>query len=267
MPQKYGFLFPHPPLLIPEIGRNYLQRVANTLNGFDRALNEIKDVIFDTIVILSPHAPVGMDFIYIYADEVLSGDFANFGCPNINFKAVSDLEFLDKLLSNSGLVKFKALKREPLDHGVLVPLYFLQKMGITGKFVTGGISWKNSNFHKEVGKFIASIAKKLNKDMLFIASGDLSHCLGPGAPAGFDRRGIIFDQKISEFFKTGDLHILDTLSEDVLIHAAECGFRPIQVLIGIFDDSELDTIQYSYEGPFGVGYLVGGIKEKPKCIL
>ena len=38
--------------------------------------------------------------------------------------------------------------------------------------------------------------------------------------------------------------------------AAECGYRSILMLLGVFEGLEIETEVLSYEGPFGVGYAV-----------
>ncbi len=259
MYHKVGLLFPHPPIIIDEIGKNYLKRVENTLGGIDNALNDIKDISFDTILIVSPHAPAGIESINVYSQKVLSGDFSHFGISGFSLKAYSDEEFLNKLFSFNGKIKFEAIKDKPLDHGVLVPLYFLQKKGIKGKIVASGICWNDSEYSKEIGRVIDSIAKELGRNILFLASGDLSHCLTHSAPAGYDIRGKVFDKYISDFFSTGNKNILLEMDKDILEHAAECGFRPLLAVLGFFTGEQINTKLYSYEGPFGVGYLVGSI--------
>ncbi len=93
--------------------------------------------------------------------------------------------------------------------------------------------------------------------MLFVASGDLSHRLTRTAPAGYDPRGKDFDETVVELMRIGDFAALTALDRDLVHGAGECGLRSLVALGGFLgDEATSDPEVYSYEGPFGVGYLV-----------
>ena len=48
--------------------------------------------------------------------------------------------------------------------------------------------------------------------------------------------------------------------EDFVDDAGECGYRSILILMGILDGLNIKPRILSYEGPFGVGYLVADYK-------
>ncbi|HRR92016.1 MAG TPA: AmmeMemoRadiSam system protein A, partial [bacterium] len=95
--------------------------------------------------------------------------------------------------------------------------------------------------------------------VLFVASGDMSHRLIPGAPAGYDPMGEVFDQAMVEILKNGNLKALLEIDPDLAERAGECGLRSLIMLAGIMDGKRIRTRFLSYEGPFGVGYLVGEV--------
>ena len=95
--------------------------------------------------------------------------------------------------------------------------------------------------------------------MLFVASGDMSHRLSPSGPAGYDPRGKMFDERILELLTVGDFAGLAELDRTIVSGAGECGLRSFIALGGFLgDDCALQPEVYSYEGPYGVGYLVAG---------
>jgi aromatic ring-opening dioxygenase LigB subunit len=101
--------------------------------------------------------------------------------------------------------------------------------------------------------------------VLYVASGDLSHRLLPGAPAGYDPRGAEFDQAVVDAFFAGDWGSLLALDPALLRAAGECGYRSLAVLsgvVGVVEAAGRKTKNrvLSYEGPFGVGYLVGEVE-------
>ena len=48
----------------------------------------------------------------------------------------------------------------------------------------------------------------------------------------------------------------DTLDKKLIYDAGECGLKSILILEGIMDKIRYTPRLFSYEGPFGVGYLV-----------
>jgi aromatic ring-opening dioxygenase LigB subunit len=90
-----------------------------------------------------------------------------------------------------------------------------------------------------------------------VASGDLSHALTHDAPAPYDPRGKLFDDEIVQQLGIGDFAALGRIDPLLLEGAAECGLRSFLALGGFLgDDALVDPEILSYEGPFGVGYLV-----------
>ncbi|MBT9164274.1 MAG: 2-aminophenol 1,6-dioxygenase subunit beta [candidate division WS2 bacterium] len=259
---KKGFLFPHPPLLIKEIGGKRLQEVSKTLKGIEKALEQLEGINFDTIVIFGPHTTISRRGISVLASRKVKGDFSNFGFPEVALSGECDEEFISRLVSKENKVQFNPLYETSLDHGIMLPLYFLQKIGIKGKLVITGIAWEGADYHIDFGKIISETARELNRNLLLVASGDLSHRLTYNAPAGYNPQGKLFDSMIVNFFETGDASRIKNLDWELLERAGECGYRPLMTLIGAFSDSPFKSKLYSYEGPFGVGYLVGGIEER-----
>jgi aromatic ring-opening dioxygenase LigB subunit len=92
-----------------------------------------------------------------------------------------------------------------------------------------------------------------------VASGDLSHRLKPGAPAGFNPRGAEYDQLLVKLLRDG--RVEDILDFDLRLveEAGECGLRSFVIALGMLDGETFKTEIISYEGPFGVGYLVAAL--------
>ncbi|WP_176230498.1 hypothetical protein [Candidatus Hakubella thermalkaliphila] len=62
-----------------------------------------------------------------------------------------------------------------------------------------------------------------------------------------------------EIVRSGDLASLTTLDADLIESAGECGLRPLITLHGCLDRKNYQCEFLSYEGPFGVGYLVAQV--------
>ena len=143
------------------------------------------------------------------------------------------------------------------DWGFNVPLYFLAK-DFKGEIQQHLIGLESPQFYFEEGKKLYDLKiKNLKLKIALIASGDLSHCLRADGPYGFHPDGPKFDKALIEAIKKKDIEKILKLDE-LYPEAGECGLRSFSFLLGILETSGLkwQAKVLSYEGPFGVGYLV-----------
>jgi AmmeMemoRadiSam system protein A/AmmeMemoRadiSam system protein B len=212
----------------------------------------------ETVIIISPHAPLEREAFVAYEGPQLHGDFANFRDPTATMNAALDDELLNEITraaANEQLMVMK-IRGFDLDHGTAVPLYFLQHNGWHGKVVALGYNFLSNEDHVRFGVCIQKAIDKLGRRVAFIASGDLSHRLKPGAPAGFNSTAHLFDDEVVEALRNGEPDRIIDMDQDLRRAAGECGYRSMLVAIGAIAESGSNCEVISYEAPFGVGYLV-----------
>ena len=150
------------------------------------------------------------------------------------------------------------------DWGFQVPLLYLAE-GFKGKIETLLIGNEKPEFYFEQGrKLCADYGMQKSKDRYgLIASGDLSHCLKKEGPYGFNPEGPEFDKELIEGIKKKDIKNILKL-DDIYPGAGECGLRSICFILGILQEAKINwqAEVLSYEGPWGVGYLVANFKLK-----
>ena len=231
---------------------------AATVNAMEKLAASVGEP--ETIVI-SPHAD---DFGSAHAVKTaprLRGDFGRFRCPEASYSYDNDVQFAELLLALAG--DSRKLRVVPddgdvLDWGVLVPLSFLRPDRIVSLSVVGPYAE-----HRTLGQLVRRCAEA-GRDTLFLASGDLSHALVHGAPAPYDPRGKLFDDEVVGLLGVGDFPALTRIEPVLLDGAAECGLRSFVALGGFLgDDATVDPEILSYEGPYGVGYLVARFGPRP----
>jgi len=148
------------------------------------------------------------------------------------------------------------------DWGFNVPLFFLAK-DFKGEITTYLVGLEEPRFYFEKGKEVyKSISQRSNSQKVaLIASGDMSHCLKEEGPYGFHPDGPKFDKTLIEAIKKKDIETILKL-DDLYPEAGECGLRSFCFLLGILEASGINWQPeiLSYEGPFGVGYLVADFK-------
>lgn len=262
-------LSPHPPIIIPEIGGRRREEVRSTISSLEELAKEIKALEPDLLITISPHGPVFTDAISILDLEHIEGDFSDFACPGIKMEVETNPGFIKRLkeraveegievitLSSTELENYNLAAR--LDHGVLVPLYFLQKAGLNSPVIPitmGLLAYKKLY---DFGLVIQQILEEMDINAVIIASGDLSHRLKPGAPAGFNPRGKEFDERLIALIKKEDYEAILKLDTQLIEKAGECGLRPLIIMLGSLRGLPFKSEVKSYEGPFGVGYAVIG---------
>lgn len=262
-----GALVPHPPLLIPEIGGESLQEVEQTRLAMEKIGVRVKSWSPDTVILITPHGPVFRDAVSIAAARNLQGDFASFGVPGIRISAETDLEAVDVIVKQAGQQGIPVLSitedsaqkygiAVTLDHGAMVPLYYLAKAGVKAKIVHISVGWLEYKDLFTFGQAVQEGLQQLNRRVAVICSGDLSHRLTPDAPAGYSKHARGFDEALIKALENMDIEAVRRLDPVLIEEAGECGLRPIYILLGILQGVAVDAQRLSYEGPFGVGYAV-----------
>lgn len=260
----HSFIVPHPPLIIPEIGKGKEKEIQSTINAYHEIATEIADIKPDTIILTSPHAVYHPESIHISPGEHAFGDFTQFGFPKtkMNVKYDSDFSSALKILAESKGISVDLEKEEypGLDHGTMVPLHFINQYYTNYKLVRISISSLPFEEHYALGSCVAEITKKLNKNVVFLASGDLSHVLNDSGPYGYKNEGPLFDKKVIEIIKSGEIHKFLDFDDYFCNRAAECGLRGFIMMAGCLQQQKLSSRLLSYEGPFGVGYAIASFK-------
>ena len=260
MPILAAFIAPHPPIIIPQIGRGEekkIQSTTNALHSMGQRMGELKP---QTIIVISPHSIMYADYIHISPFLHARGDLGGFHAQEIVFEKKYDAEFvsaLSKEATKAGIPAGTQGERDAsLDHGVMVPLYFVDQYYTDYDLVRISISGLSPLEHYRFGQCIAKAAEQLDRRIVIIASGDLSHKLRKSGPYGYAAEGPQFDAQITQAMASGDFLQFMTFNEEFCEASAECGLRSFIEMSGALDSVAVSSSLLSYEGPFGVGYAV-----------
>lgn len=271
MPVIGGFLFPHPPLIIPEIGRGEEKKISQTAASCRLAARQIAQLAPETIVVISPHSVMYSDYFHISPGKEASGNFARYGAPQVSVRVTYDFQFAQMLSLLAAREKLPAgtegERDSSLDHGTMIPLTFVNEYYRDYKIVRIGLSGLPLADHETLGALIETASKLLNRRTVILASGDLSHKLTEDGPYGYAPEGPAYDEELIETLSLGALDSLREFDEGFLSAAAECGHRSLVILAGAFRNRKLDSRVLSHEGPFGVGYAAASfLPEEDACV-
>lgn len=271
------YLMPHPPIILPEVGRGEEKKISKSTDSCDKIGKEIAGLKPETIVVITPHGTMFSDAIAISDEERMSGDLRQFGAGsaamdialdrelNMRINHACQQENIPAALINASILKrFKSSFK--LDHGAMIPLWFINKYYTDYKLVHITYSTVgNMNLYK-FGMEIEKAAKALDRKIVIIASGDLSHRLKEEGPYSYSPYGERFDKEFIGHLEQGDLLSLFNMDHTMVEEAGQCGLNSVFILLGALEGNEFKGELLSYEGPFGVGYGVMRFESKEKEI-
>ncbi len=257
MPIIKTYIVPHPPIVIPEIGNGSEKNSQKTIDAYHEIAQDIAKLKPNTIIISSPHSTMYADYFHISPGSKAFGSFNQFGANQVKFNVEYDVD-LRKLITK----KAKKLeiplgtigeKDNLLDHGTMVPLYFIKQYYNDFKVIRLSPSGLPLIDQYNAGMMINSVIPT-EKKVVWVASGDLSHKLKKDGPYGLAKEGIQFDKQLVSILTEGDFSKIFKLKTDLCYKAAECGLGSFTMMLGALDGYHVKTNVLSYEGPFGVGY-------------
>lgn len=254
----------HAPIVLPEIAAENAARVRRSTEAMAQAASRALGARPDAVVIVSPHTPRHRRAFGVAQAARLHGDFGQFGFPEIRID-------LPGAQAEAGAVLAKAradgLEVAPLpdlelDHGAMVPLFFLQEAGWNGPTLLLSLPMGTDLTKcRRLGEAVAAAAREAGRNWVFVASGDMSHRLIRDAPAGFHPRAREFDSHVASSVKDGRYEAALAVDEDLRDLAAEDVIDSLAVAVGAIGNDPSTRQYLSYEGPFGVGYLVAVLHE------
>lgn len=260
MPMLGAILTPHPPVLLPEVGKGREREIIATGQAMAAAAEEVARWNPDVLIVASPHTVLYGNYFHIAPGSGAVGNMSAFGAPQVLIEATYDVPLRDEIVRRAqaaGLEAGTLGQRDPsLDHGVLIPLYFLRRAGINCPIVRLGLSGFSALDHYRLGRCAAEAADQLGRRALFVASGDLSHKLRADGPYGYAPEGPVFDEAATAAMASGDFLQFLTMDPSLCERAAECGLRSFQMMAGALDGLAVAPRLLSHEGTFGVGYAV-----------
>ena len=253
-----AFMVPHPPMIIPQVGRGSEKQIEKTIRAYEQVADEIASLKPETIIISSPHSIMYADYFHISPGHGAKGSFADFRAKDVAFSETYDqglVEWIEALAEEKGLPAGTMGERDSrLDHGTMVPLYFIRKKYTDFKLVRLGLSGLPLTDHYRLGQIIGEACERSGRKVVYIASGDLSHKLQDYGPYGFTPEGPEYDRKIMDVCSRGAFGELLDFDEAFCDKAAECGHRSFVIMAGCLDGLDVRSTVLSHEDVTGVGY-------------
>ncbi len=257
----FSVICPHPPLIIPEIGKENRELLKNTINSFEKLKNSLKESKPDSILVISPHGERLKNSFSLNLSPNFNSDFEDFGVFSVKETWQGDIALAYKIKESlETSAPLQLINSPKLDYGTAIPLLCLETKQIKSKIIPLYYSDLSNEAHFKFGQILKKELLKSKNRIAIIASGDLSHRLTQNAPGGYSPKGKKFDKKVQNLLQEEKISEFLNLKKDLIAEAGECGLRSILILLGILDKIKYKTQILSYEAPFGVGYLTVNFK-------
>ncbi len=252
------YIVPHPPLIIPGVGKGQEKAITKTIDAYQSIGAEIGGLNPETLVIITPHSIMYQDYIHISPGAGARGDLKKFADYKTSFSVKYDSDLVARIEDEAGKMQIPAgtlgERDKKLDHGTTVPLYFIDQHLSDYQIVRISVSGLTLLDHYRFGKCVKAAAEKLGRKIVVVASGDLSHKLKEEGPYSYAEEGPAFDRQVTEAMDKGDFLNFMDYKEEFIEAAGECGLRGFVIMAGTLDGFAVEAKLLSYEGPFGVGY-------------
>ena len=261
MPLLAGFMVPHPPLIVPAVGRGGEAEIEETTKAYERVAEEIAALKPKTIIITSPHSIMYADYFHISPRDSAKGSFISFGAPEVSFRETYDTDLVEAICDLAAESDFPAgtmgERDRQLDHGTMVPLWFIEKKYRDFRLVRTGLSGLPLTDHYKFGQMIAKAIEQTGRRTVIVASGDLSHKLQDYGPYGYAPEGPEYDKRIMDVMGRAAFGELLDFDETFCDKAAECGHRSFVIMAGAMDGRKVEAKVLSHQDVTGVGYGIG----------
>src|SRR6266576_5967500 len=118
----FAGIAPHPPIMVPEVGQEASAEVRASIEAMSELTRRLIASRAETVVLISPHAPLDLDSFVAYEGPELYGDFSNFRAPETQLRVSLDDELLRAIAKSAAHENFSVvtIMENGLDHGTSV---------------------------------------------------------------------------------------------------------------------------------------------------
>lgn len=253
----FSAIVPHSPLLLPSVGKEHREQLAQTLEGY----REVEEGLYasrpDTLLLISPHAPLYPDAFSANMSDRFIGTVKEFGDHGTTIQAQADFLLLDHVHRSmrDNDIPFTLTSNTEIDYGYTIPLCLLTTHLKQWKLAPFSVSGLDADAHVKFGQTLKHVIHEETRRIAIIASVDLSHHINAKSPQGERPEGATFENAVKEAIQLNSPKPLQLLTTNVLEAAGQCAYKPLLMLLGLQQNVQVTPHIYSYEAPFGVGYL------------
>lgn len=260
---RFAGISPHPPIIVHEVGLGRERETQRTIGALERLAEDLARHNPQTVLLMATHGPLNPGAFFLLTAPTAEGDFSRWGAPQVQLRFPTDPEVIAAIQEEARRAGLPLDASDRwnggLDWSCTVPLYYLRRGLSNARLVPMNISFLSPQEHFQFGRAVRRAVESLNRGVVVIASADLSHRLSESGPYGFHPAGPEFDRRIQEAVASWDVQAVLTMDPSLRESAGEDAVLSISFLMGVLDGLTVRPRILSYEGPFGVGYMVAAV--------
>jgi aromatic ring-opening dioxygenase LigB subunit len=191
-----AIMVPHPPLIIPQVGRGQEKAIQDTIHAYRKAAELIASGRPDTVIVITPHSVLYGDYFHISPGTSAKGSLAQFHAGDVQLEVAYDAPYVAELCRRADACELQAgtsgERDKKLDHAAMVPLCFLRDAfggAIPCKIVRIGLSGLSYPDHYKLGMLIRETADSMGRSIAVIASATCPTGSRRTAPMVLHRKG------------------------------------------------------------------------------
>lgn len=256
-----GAVLPHPPVLLPEIGKGRESQAQATLDGYRIVADRLRESGVRRLLMISTHGIVTLGRFHLLTGE-LSGDLGRFEAPSTTFRHRIDGELSDAIFNAAqaaGIAMAKTDSWEESDHSVGVPLTLLGD-ALPEQIAIVSISFRPPADHYQLGLAIGEALSGLEEPTAILASGDAVHTLSDASAYGHHRRADEVQQQYESALMEWSPETLCEIDEELRRDVDESVVSPTLILMGAMNGLSVHPHMLASEHPWGVGYVTSLIE-------
>ena len=257
----FAAVTPHPPIIVPEVGRGRERETQATLDAFAALRADLAAARPDVLLFICPHGPLRQEEFVVLRGP-LEGSLKRFGAGGVRFQGEADVDLVDRLLAaaESRGVRLSSVEDwEPDDHSLWVPLYYLREAAPEARVVALAINFDTPLAHYELGRAIAQALDDSAERVAIIASADGAHALQEDGPYGYHPMAPVFEQEFHAAFEAWDRDWVLSTEQHYRAQAAEDSIPSIAILMGALSPWRAKPEILASEAPWGVGYMTARV--------
>ena len=263
MPISLAALVPHPPILLPAVGRGREHDAQHTLDAYTLLNERVQQDPPDRLLLITTHGIVTLRRFHMLAAP-LSCTLEPFGAPDCRIDQPDDPALAAAIChAAAGLPLSVVGHWEPHDHSSAVPLLLLQRALANVPTTVINVCFRSTADHHQLGQTIAAAIEATPGTTALIASGDGAHTLTDQSPHGHHPQAAGFQQQLNDAIRDWDVEELLGFDEDLRREIDESVVAPMALLTGILHRQQIIPQLLAAESPWGVGYTTALLEIAP----
>ncbi len=256
-----GAVLPHPPVLLPEIGKGRESQAQATLDAYRTVADRLRESGVRRLMMISTHGIVTLGRFHLLTGE-LSGNLGRFDAPTVTFRHRIDGELSEAIFNAAqatGVPLAKTHSWEESDHSVGVPLTLLGD-ALPEQIAIVSVSFRPPADHYELGLAIGEALSAFEEPTAILASGDAVHTLTDASAYGRHRRADEVQQQYESALMEWSPETLCEIDEALRRQVDESIISPTLILMGAMNGLSVHPHMLGTEHPWGVGYVTSVIE-------